>query len=268
MPRDIVQSFYEKYPYPHVQRFGKERMEAYAKPLLAAAGMQMRDMRGKKILDVGCGTGEIACSMAMHALDVKGIDFSTNSIAHAQKIARPFGLKNIHFEKADLFEFSPNQKYDIVTCFGVLHHTPNFPNGFRRIAEWVAPGGILLIGFYHPWGGWEQRLQKTIARWMGGESPEKRLEWVEKRQGMRMNHHSQSFWADRIAHPRENYFRVSEIQPLFTKNGFQIIGIQSHKPEWKVERPENPWDILRFEIELFLRRKRFVIMAGTKKESS
>lgn len=261
---DDVQSFYETYPYPHVQRFEKKRMEQYAQPLIAAAGMTLRELEGKTILDVGCGTGEIACSMATHAKKVVGIDFSQNSIRHATTTAKKFKLTNTHFEHADLFTYSPPQPFDIVTSYGVLHHTPDFEKGFKRIAGWVKPNGRLIVGFYHPWGGMEQRVEKGLAEIRDGKDPVKRLERVEKRQGMRMNEHSKAFWADRIAHPRENYFRVNEVKRLFEENGFDIIGIQSHKPNWKVNHPHNPMDVWRFEIEILFRRKRFVIMAGRK----
>ncbi len=263
MPDD-VQAFYETYPYPHVQRFEKKRMETYAQPLLTAAGMTLTELRGKYILDVGCGTGEIACSMATHAKKVVGIDFSKNSIRHATTTSKKFKLTNTHFEHADLFTYSPEQKFDIVTSFGVLHHTPDFKKGFQRIAEWVKPHGMLIVGFYHPWGGMEQRVEKWIAEILDGKDPAKRLDRVEKRQGVKMNEHSKAFWADRIAHPRENYFRVGDVQELFEENGFNIIGIQSHKPNWKVSNLKSALDILRFEIEILLRRKRFVIMAGRK----
>lgn len=265
MTRDAVQAFYETYPYPHVQRFEKTRMEKYAQPLLATAGITLADLEGKNILDVGCGTGEIACSMATRAKKVVGIDFSQNSIQHATSTAKKFKLTNTHFDYANLFDYSPEQKFDIVTSFGVLHHTSDFQKGFHRIAQWTKPSGILIVGFYHPWGGMEQRVEKWFAELRDGKDPEKRLERVEKRQGMKMNPHSKAFWADRIAHPRENYFRVGEVKELFEKNGYDIIGIQSHKPNWKVNNPKSALDTLRFELEIFLRRKRFVIMAGRKK---
>jgi 2-polyprenyl-3-methyl-5-hydroxy-6-metoxy-1,4-benzoquinol methylase len=261
---DEVKAFYETYPYPHVQRFEKGRMEKYAQPLLAAARMKLSDLKGKNVLDVGCGTGEITCSMATCAKKVMGIDFSNHSIQKANALARKFNLTHTHFACEDLFHYSPAQKYDLVTSFGVLHHTPAFHSGFHRLAQWVKPNGILIVGFYHPWGGIEQRIEKWISKLRDGEDPSKRLARVEKRQGMRMNDHSKAFWADRIAHPRENYFRVGEVRRLFEEEGYEILGIQSHKPNWKVNHPNNELDILRFEIEILIRRKRFVIMAGKK----
>ncbi len=261
---DPIQSFYERYPYPNVQRFSRERMETYAQPLIASAKMKMSDLQGKTILDVGCGTGEIACSLATHAKKVDAIDVSQQSIILAQKRSTEMGLKDVSFHRADLFSFYPKQKYDIVTSFGVFHHTAQPEKAFERMSEWVKPNGIMIVGFYHPWGGWWQRVQKKLARIFGWKTVEQKLQWVENYQHKKMNPHSQAFWADRIANPREKYYRVFEIQKWFEANGMEVIGIQSHKPEWDVSNVNNPFDVIRFELELFIRRKRFVIMAGKK----
>ncbi len=264
MTNDIIAEFYETYPYPHVQRFSRERMERYAQPLLAAGKLTLNDLKGKNILDVGCGTGEIACSLSTHAKKAIGIDSSTNSLALARKNAAQFKLKNIEFVHEDLFAFETKEKFDMVTAFGVLHHTRDAKKGFEHLSTMVKPGGIFFHGFYHSWGGWEQRMQKFAARIFGGNSSEQRLEWVEKNQSKTLNESEKAFWADRVANPREKYFRVPQVMRWFEQNGFEIMGIQSHKPAWRVHHVKSMLDVLRFEIEIALRRKRFVIIAGRK----
>lgn len=265
MTRDIVAEFYEVYPYPHVQRFSRERMERYAQPLLASGKMTLNELHGKTILDAGCGTGEIACSLAAHASKVVGIDASANSLTLARKNAAQFKLKNVEFIHADLFEFNAKEKFDIVTAFGVLHHTRNAKKGFEHLSTFVKKDGKFFHGFYHPWGGWEQRVLKVMAHLFGGNSAEERLKWVEKNQHKTLNASEKAFWADRIAHPRENYYRVPQVVRWFEENGFEITGIQGHKPAWRVENVNSVWDVLRFELEIALRRKRFVIIAARKK---
>jgi SAM-dependent methyltransferase len=262
MTSDPIRHFYENFPYPNVERFSRVRLNQYATPLISAGNLKLNQLTNKTILDVGCGTGEISCSMAAHSQHVMGVDFSERSIEMAQQLAQKFGLKNADFVSKDLFSFEPFRKFDLVTCFGVLHHTPSFEKGFSRIAKWVKPKGMLLVGFYHPWGGFEQRLKKWISRAKYGNSPEKKLMGVEKRQKMKMNPHAQAFWADRIANPRETYHRVREVKRLFEENGFEVAGIQSHKQTLRVKNPKNNFEILQFELEIMLRRKRFVIMAG------
>jgi 2-polyprenyl-3-methyl-5-hydroxy-6-metoxy-1,4-benzoquinol methylase len=271
MTRDPISAFYETYAYPNVQYFSRERMKKYAQPLLTSGKMTLNELHGKIILDAGCGTGEISCSLAAHAKKVIGIDLSESSLAIARKNANRFGLKNVEFFHEDIFSFQPEKPVDVVTAFGVLHHTHDAKKGFERLSTSVKPGGLFFHGFYHAWGGWEQRGEKCLARILGGETPAQRLAWVQKNQGKKLNQKKElnesekAYWADRIANPREQYFRVPEITKWFTQNGFEIIGIQSHKPQWHVNEVNNPLDVLRFELEIAWRKKRFVIVAGRKK---
>lgn len=264
MTRDSIADFYETYPYPRVQYFSRERMKTYAKPLVAAGNLTFHDLRGKKILDAGCGTGEITCSLATYAEKVIGIDASENSIALARKKAGEFGIQNVTFSQKDIFSFNPNEKFDIVSAFGVLHHTHNPEKGFEHLSTMVKPGGIFFHGFYHEWGGWKQRVQKALARTFGGKTPAQRMKWVESFQRKTLNESEKAYWMDRVANPREKYYRVPPVVHWFEKNGFEIIGIQSHKPAWHVKDVKSAWSVLRFEIEIGLRGKRFVIIAGRK----
>lgn len=265
MTRDSIADFYETYPYPHVQYFSRERMKTYAKPLVSAGNLALHDLHGKKILDAGCGTGEITCSLATYAEKVIGIDASENSIALARKKANEFGIQNVTFSQKDIFSFNPKEKFDIVSAFGVLHHTHNAEKGFDHLATMVKKDGMLFHGFYHSWGGWKQRAQKVLARMLGGKTPAQRMKWVESFQRKKLNESEKAYWMDRIANPREKYYGVPHVVRWFEKNGFEIIGIQSHKPRWHVNNVKSPLDILRFEIEIGLRGKRFVIVAGKKK---
>lgn len=264
MTPDQIVNFYETYPYPHVQYFSRERMKTYAKPLLAAGNMTLHEVGGKVILDAGCGTGEIACSLAVHAKRVIGIDASAHSIALARKKKEEFGIENISFFQKDIFSFNPKEKFDVVTAFGVLHHTQDPHKGFEHLSAMVKPGGIFFHGFYHEWGGWKQRLQKGLARVFGGETPTQRMKWVESFQRKKLNESEKAYWMDRVANPREKYYRVSHMVEWFEQNGFEIIGIQSHKPAWRVRNVKDAIEIFRFEVEIALRGKRFVIMAGKK----
>lgn len=262
--RDIITSFYETYPYPRVAYFDEKRMRTYAQPLLASAGWKLEQLRGKTILDGGCGTGEITCSMAAYAKKVVGIDVSRASLEYAHELASRFKLPNVHFRAKNILTLSSKEKFDMVTSFGVLHHTPNPRKGFDRLSACLKPGGYCFIGFYHPHGGLSQRIHKQLATWLGGKTPEEKLAWKARAQKKILKENEQSYWADRLANPRETYFRVGEIRKWFDENGFEIMGIQGHKPNWRARYPFSWLSILLFEITLLIKQKRFVIMVGKK----
>lgn len=264
MTQDRIAQFYETYPYPHVHYFDVKRVQTYAKPLLASANMRMNDLAGKTILDAGCGTGEISMSMATHAQQVDAFDVSENSLTYARTQAKRLHIQTIHFFQRDIMQISSGKKYDIVTSFGVLHHTQNAEKRFSILSKCVKKNGIIIIGFYHSLGGVQQRVEKLIARILGGDSPEKILAWLSKRKKRNFGEAEKSYWADRLANPRENYYRISLVERWMKNNGFEIIGIQGHKPEWRVKNTRNVVEKWLFEAWIFLHGKRFVIIAGKK----
>jgi 2-polyprenyl-3-methyl-5-hydroxy-6-metoxy-1,4-benzoquinol methylase len=228
----------------------------------------MSDLEGKTILDAGCGTGEISLSMAAHAKQVDAFDVSKHSLTYAQKLAQKLHIQNIHFFQEDVMQFSSvkNKKYDIVTSFGVLHHTLNAEKGFETISKNVKKNGIIIIGFYHSLGGLQQRVEKFLARVLGGNSPEKILAWLSNAKKRKFEETEKTYWADRLANPREKYYRISHVERWMKKNGFEITGIQGHKPDWRVNNVTNLAERWLFEWWILLHGKRFVIVAGKKSE--
>lgn len=262
---DIIEEFYSNYPYPNVHYFDAKRAQTYAQPLLHAAGLKMEDLAGKKILDAGCGTGEIAISMATHATHVNACDVSQPSLARARENARRVSVNNIHFFHADMMQLPAQPKYDLVTSFGVLHHTRHAKKGFSILSKRTRKSGMMVVGFYHAWGGIQQRVEKGIARILGGKNPEEILEWLSRTKKRKFGESEKAYWADRLANPREEYFRIGDIAQWFDENGFELVGIQGHKPAWKVNNVNHFLERWLFEIFIFLRGKRFVIMSGIKK---
>ena len=56
-----------------------------------------RLVRGKRVLDLGCGDGRFALGVAPFASAVEGVDPDADAIATAKKIARKEGVRNVHF---------------------------------------------------------------------------------------------------------------------------------------------------------------------------
>lgn len=55
-------------------------------------------MRGKRVLDLGCGDGRLALGTAPYAKSVVGLDIDSELIATARQRARDAGLRNVRFE--------------------------------------------------------------------------------------------------------------------------------------------------------------------------
>lgn len=101
--------------------------------------------RGKKILDYGCGNGEISIFLAKNGAKVIGIDISNISIENAKKKAIEEGVeKNTSFfvMDAEKLEFKENS-FDIIVCSGVLHHL-DIQRAYSELARTLKPDGEII----------------------------------------------------------------------------------------------------------------------------
>lgn len=100
------------------------------------------DVSGKKILDVGCGTGRHAIRMAEAGAEVTGIDFSDKMLEVARKKAEGIQIRFVH---ADLRSIPLDEVFDMVTCHLVLNHVEDLVAAMREISRLTKAGGGVLI---------------------------------------------------------------------------------------------------------------------------
>ncbi len=103
---------------------------------------QMAGLKGKRILDVGCGGGILSEAMAAAGATVTGIDLGDKPLKVAQLHLLESGLtveyRNITVE--DLADEQPGQ-YDVVTCMEMLEHVPDPASVVNACARLVRPEG-------------------------------------------------------------------------------------------------------------------------------
>jgi 2-polyprenyl-3-methyl-5-hydroxy-6-metoxy-1,4-benzoquinol methylase len=80
----------------------------------------------KTFLDVGCGAGELACTLAEHGLKGTAVDFSENAIevANTLRKSRNITEKKLTFKLGGL-ENVVGKSFDLVSCYEVLEHVKN-----------------------------------------------------------------------------------------------------------------------------------------------
>lgn len=97
------------------------------------------DLKPGTALDAGCGEGSEARRLAEHGWDVTAVDISAAVLARAGQVP-----SRVDWVQADLTVWTPGRQFDLV----MTHYAhPSIPQlaFYDRIAEWVAPGGTLLI---------------------------------------------------------------------------------------------------------------------------
>jgi len=101
---------------------------------------------GKKVLDVGCGGGILAESMAARGADVTGIDLGEKPLKVAKLHLLETGQKVDYrlIAAEDLAAQQPGQ-FDVVTCMEMLEHVPDPASIVRACAQLAKPGGHLFF---------------------------------------------------------------------------------------------------------------------------
>jgi len=82
-----------------------------------------KKLDAKTFLDVGCGAGELACSLAESGMKGIAVDFSEDAIAVAENLRKQRGIdgKQLNFKLGGL-ENVKGKKFDLVSCYEVLEH--------------------------------------------------------------------------------------------------------------------------------------------------
>ena len=104
-------------------------------------------IKGKKLIDVGCGGGILAESMALRGADVLGIDMGAAPLSVAELHALESGVDNVKYQKITVEEIANEQagKYDVVTCMEMLEHVPEPASIINACAKLVKPGGDIFF---------------------------------------------------------------------------------------------------------------------------
>jgi SAM-dependent methyltransferase len=103
---------------------------------------------GMKVLDVGCGAGDVtllAASLVGPAGSVMGIDRAANALETARTRATRWGFRNVSFTAADAVSFSASDPFDAVVGRLVLLYLSDPAEAVRSLARCVRSGGIVAF---------------------------------------------------------------------------------------------------------------------------
>ena len=104
-------------------------------------------LEGKRVVDVGCGGGILAESMARKGADVLGIDLASKALKVAQLHALESQVKGIEYREISAEDLSGEcvNQFDIVTCMEMLEHVPDQSLIVKACAALVKPGGHVFF---------------------------------------------------------------------------------------------------------------------------
>ena len=105
------------------------------------------ELKGKTILDAGCGTGKF-CSLAenQNAMKVVGIDLSQAMIDEAKSVCSKTEFRCLDISKATIEQ----SHYDVVLCVLVMGHLESLTPSLDNLLQGLKKGGILILTDFHP----------------------------------------------------------------------------------------------------------------------
>lgn len=107
----------------------------------------LAQLPGREVLDVGCGGGILAESMARRGAKVLGIDLSTKPLKVAQLHAMEAGVEGLDYREVAVEQLAGERpsSFDVVTCMEMLEHVPEPASVVRACAQLVKPGGRVFF---------------------------------------------------------------------------------------------------------------------------
>ncbi len=103
-------------------------------------------LKGKRVLDVGCGGGILAEAMARQGALVTGIDLAERSLSVAQLHLLESGLQvDYRLVSAEALAAEHPASFDVVTCMELLEHVPDPASTIKACATLLKPGGQVFF---------------------------------------------------------------------------------------------------------------------------
>jgi 2-polyprenyl-6-hydroxyphenyl methylase/3-demethylubiquinone-9 3-methyltransferase len=104
-------------------------------------------LKGKRVVDIGCGGGILADSMARKGAEVLGIDLATKALRVAQLHALEAQTEGVTYREVSAEKLAEEQpaSFDVVTCMEMLEHVPDPASVVRACATLVKPGGRVFF---------------------------------------------------------------------------------------------------------------------------
>ena len=116
-------------------------------PLRLAWIEALAPLKGRRVLDIGCGGGILADAMARQGAQVLGIDLATKALKVAQLHALEADTQGVEYREisAETLALEAPASFDVVTCMEMLEHVPDPASIVKACATLVKPGGHVFF---------------------------------------------------------------------------------------------------------------------------
>ena len=248
-----MRAFYERHPYPppvdsleKYRRLWQDRQRRRADYHLFWPGRPYRE--DHTILIAGCGTSQAAKhALRWPAARVVGIDFSATSIGKTEELKQKHALENLELRQLAITQVAElGATFDQIVCTGVLHHLPDPDAGLRALRDVLAPGGVMHLMLYAPYGRTGVYMLQDFCRRVGIEATEDGIRELVTALGALPSGHplatllreapdfrNEAALADALLHPQDRAYSVPELFAFLERCGLRF-------GRWVKQAPYSP----------------------------
>jgi 2-polyprenyl-3-methyl-5-hydroxy-6-metoxy-1,4-benzoquinol methylase len=219
---ETVRRFYTEAPFPSYgarDTLASLRLRAEQSPL--ARLLDEAIPQDARVLDLGCGTGQMTIFLANGRRRVVGADLTRASLALAQDAALRFGVEQALFVETDLRRPGLGEgRFDVVLSLGVLHHTPDPRAAFGAMTRLARPDGVIVVGLYNAFARVPHRLRRLVAR----ATAMRLVPWDPVLSQRQAEPARRAAWLrDQYLHPEEHRHTLGEVQNWFRENDVEYL---------------------------------------------
>jgi SAM-dependent methyltransferase len=219
---EAVRDFYARAPFPaYPPRDTYPWLRARAERSEFARLLDRAIPGDARVLEVGCGTGQMSLFLATADRLVVGADLSRPSLELAEAARRRYDVRRALFVETDLRAPGLRRRaFDVVYSSGVLHHTPDPRASFAAVARLARPGGMLVVGLYNAFARLPHRLRRGVARLTG-------FRWIPPDPVLRERSaepaRREAWMRDQYLHVEEHRHTLREVQGWFRENSVEYL---------------------------------------------
>jgi SAM-dependent methyltransferase len=239
---DPVCAFYTSHPYPPpVENLDRARDEWRDEKRHRAEYHLLWPHRPYRadldILVAGCGTWQSAkYAVCRPGARIVGIDVSTTSLDHTEKLKRQYDLTNLETWQLPIEHAAElERRFDLIVCTGVLHHLADPDAGLRALRGVLKPEGALNLMVYAPYGRTGVYMLQDYCRRLGiGTSEQEINDLVAALKALPQHHPLTTLLrgsrdaanadalADALLNPRDRSYSVSQLLDFLENNGLKL----------------------------------------------
>ena len=106
-----------------------------------------QDLKCKRVLDVGCGIGDLSFLLASRGADVVGVELDEKKVVYATRIAQQWHFEGLRFLAGDVTQMDRMNlgQFDAIFCLALLEHIQDDVALLQQMQRMLHPGGIFVL---------------------------------------------------------------------------------------------------------------------------